>query len=117
MRGSAVARVEYRLSAPTPPLCFLRNWQSGVLEKNMIANQYEWTAFGCEVAPRSEPLNIRRPIRNQTELFRDETNQRSRVFRENAPENSTRAYHSTEENAFEMPTPAGAFSENHEAVA
>jgi hypothetical protein len=36
-----------------PPLCFLRNWQSGVLEKNVFANQYEWTAFGREVTPGS----------------------------------------------------------------
>ena len=34
MRGSGMARVEYRLSAPTHPLCFLRKWQSGVPKKN-----------------------------------------------------------------------------------
>jgi hypothetical protein len=37
-------------------------------KKNAIANQYEWTAFGREMTPRSDPTNIRDPNRtpNQT---------------------------------------------------
>jgi len=66
--GGARTRVEYRLSAPTPPLCFLRNWQSGVLEKNVIANQYEWTAFGREVTRRSGPTNIQDPNRTSDRI-------------------------------------------------
>jgi len=33
-----MARVEYRLSAPTPPLCFLRKWEGGVLQKRLSSN-------------------------------------------------------------------------------
>src|SRR6266496_6680360 len=69
-------------------LCFLRNWRSGVLEKkNAIANQYEWTAFGREMAPRSGPTNIRDPNRTpDPNCRRVKQIKRARVFCENASE-------------------------------
>jgi hypothetical protein len=33
-----MARVKYRLSASTLPLCFLRKWEGGVLQKRLSSN-------------------------------------------------------------------------------
>ena len=102
MGDSGVARVEYRLSAPTPPLCFLRNWQSGVLEKNVFA-KYEWTAFGREGTPRSGCRRNRFSARGSFAKMRQKFDAPARC--------------STEQHALEMRDAGGALSEKSEALA
>jgi hypothetical protein len=73
MEGSGWTRVEYRLSALTLPLCFLRNWRSGVSKKmRSLINtnrQHSDTRWLLHESRRTSDVQIER----QTESLKDET--------------------------------------------
>jgi hypothetical protein len=101
------------MSAPTLPLCFLRNWRSGVLEKmRSLINtngQQSDTRRLLEQSRRTSDAQIE----HQTESLQDEKDLTLKGLLRKCVGNSMRPHVALQKSARrEMPTPGGALSEN-----